>query len=213
MPISVLELFDSAGLNTAGKVKWSNQVPDNYPGVYVLSLSSNPEDKERCLIPNAPIDINILRKWITDVPTLKLDGYRPTADSLLDRLSKFWLPDENILYIGMTGKRTLKKRIREFYIHELGNGRPHCGGHWIKTLHILKDLYIYWAVTENPEYYESKILDVFVKNVSMLSRSNLYDPDRPFPFANIEHPRRNRKKHGITGSTIKLNRRNTIIAS
>lgn len=45
----------NSALNIAGKVKWSNQVSDNYLGVYVLSLSSNPKDKERCLIPNALI--------------------------------------------------------------------------------------------------------------------------------------------------------------
>lgn len=211
MPTSVAELFESSHLSINGPVKWGEQILVDKPGVYVVSISKNPQQKKNNAIQVAPIDLKIINKWLLKVKTLKLEGLRstskklrkPTPDELRQRLSKFWLPDEVILYIGQTTKDSIKERIRKFYRHELGKSSPHSGGHWLKTIKILEKLNIFWGLSSVPEKVEYCMLCTFVKNVSSLSKRKLYDPCLPLPFANLELTKDNRKKHGIRFPTIK----------
>ncbi|MHB1419868.1 MAG: hypothetical protein ACYCX4_09855 [Bacillota bacterium] len=87
--------------------------------------------------------------------------------------------------------------MKQYYETPLGQPRPHRGGHWLKTLSILENLSIFWAATDDPDGAENELLATFVKNVSQGSKEQLLDPDRPLPFANLEYPKGNRKKHGI----------------
>ena len=199
MPTSVSELFKGANLVLAGQVNWGQQIRDDKPGIYIVSLSTLLNDKKNALIPQAPIDLKIVRKWIDDVPTLKLDGSRPTPEALRERLSRFWLADEVIIYIGKAGT-SVKKRVGQYYRTPLRAPKPHAGGHWIKTLTVLDKLSVFWSLTSEPESKEDALLGHFVQNVSEETQLLLCDPNNPFPFANLEYPKGNSKRHGIKGS-------------
>jgi hypothetical protein len=183
-----------------GPVQWNSPVPTNFPGVYIVSITNDPMVLRN--INQPPIDKQAIEKWILKVQHLTLDGMRPDLYLLANRISMFWLPDETIIYIGKAGT-SLKARINQYYNTELGERRPHAGGHWIKTLSILTELNVFWCPCENPEDMEEKLLDHFLKNISKETLSSLYDPQHPFPFANLEFPKGNRKKHGISGSVLK----------
>lgn len=139
-------------------------------------------------------------QWIHRVPMLTLDGGRaPSADALTRRLGEFWLPDESVLYVGQTST-SLRQRIRQYYRTPLGDRRPHAGGHWIKTLSTLAETLVYYAESADPRTAESRLLQAFVDQVSASTKQALRDPNRPFPFANLEFPQGNRKQHGIANS-------------
>lgn len=199
MPTSIENLFSRLSLSQKGRVRWGETILDDKPGVYIVSVSSRPDEVINKYENNPPIDINIISGWIQKVPTLTLNGKRPTPDELKNRLSNFWLPDEPILYIGKTGT-SIKDRVKQFYNTPLGDKRPHAGGHWLKTLSILGELYVHWSITNRAEDYESDLLKLFVEGVSTSSKKIVADPQRPFPFANIEYPKGNKKNHGINKS-------------
>jgi hypothetical protein len=199
LPTSVAEIFSRVSLSIKGRVRWGGKILDDRPGVYVVSLASNPDDINNKYGDKAPIGIEIIQKWISTVPTLTMDGKRPNPNELKNRLAGFWFRDETILYIGKAGT-SLHTRVGQYYQTPLGDKRPHAGGHWLKTLFVLSDLYIHWAITNMPEEEEFKMLSSYIENVSKISRENMADPQRPFPFANLEFPKGNRKDHGIKRS-------------
>lgn len=204
MPSTVSYLFNEARVKIIGRTKWGyNIVQDEskYPGIYIVCLTDD-ERKSNNLLENAPISEIKIKYWIKKVPTIELDKKpNPSVDAIIRRLSEFWLPDENILYIGMTTKK-INQRINQYYTTELGDKRPHAGGHWIKTLTSLNNLYIYYGKCNNPEEVEDFMLELFIKNVSNYSLSKLRDPHRPFPFANLEYPKGNKKNHDIGKSKL-----------
>jgi len=201
MPTSVIELFEEANLSFDGPQKWGQIIQVNEPGVYVISLSENAADKANCLLKNAPIEQKIVKNWIERVSRLKIDKSLQSTQALVNRLSEFWLPDEPILYIGNTPKRTIAKRVQECYVYVLGDSSQHRGGHWLKTLKILEELYIFWAITKKYEHYKKRLLEIFIDNVSTETKELLYDPFLPLPFANLELSKDRRKNHGISGQT------------
>jgi hypothetical protein len=199
-------LFRGAGLEPCVQpVRWCQPLPDQRCGVYVVSLSVSSTDKYDCLLRNAPIDVGKVQAWIENVPRLRLDLLPPTPEKLTERLSRFWLPDESILYIGKAGpsaSRHLSKRVDEYYSTPLGDSGPHAGGRWIQTLlpSVLENLRVYWAATSDPVGAEDALMRTFIHNVSIQTRESLHDPNHPFPFANLEYRtggRRCIKNHGI----------------
>jgi len=44
------------------------------------------------------------------------------------------------------------------YATPLGDAKPHPGGHWLKTLSVLRDLRVWWAETDAHEEYEDALL-------------------------------------------------------
>lgn len=205
MPTKISELLLSAKIGLAGKVNWGQEVPSKATGVYIVSLSGDPTLNSGTL-KDAPISLEAVRRWISNVPTIELDGRRnPKPDAIAERLSKSWLSDENIVYIGMTNaKRGLAGRLRDYYDTPLGNRRPHRGGHWIKTLENLGSLYMYFAECAMSEEIEVTLLKSFIGGVSENTRLALCDPEHPFPFANLEYregDKKIRKMHGIGKST------------
>jgi hypothetical protein len=196
MPTTVSQLFHSAEITRTGMVKWGERVPSRATGVYIVSLSANPNLNDG-LLDKAPISIAAIRLWISRVPNIELDELRnPEPEALAMRLSRFWLPDENIVYIGMTEKE-LGGRVRGYYTTELGDRRPHAGGHWIKTLLNLKALYVHFAECPMSKKIESGLIRTFMNGVSETTRLGLFDPEHPFPFANLEYPQGTRKNHRI----------------
>jgi hypothetical protein len=201
MPTTVSELFANVNLEFDGPVRWSQPVKNRRPGVYVVSTSNDPE-KHLGLQSTPFISIEIIGKWIQRVPSIELDGVRnPAAIDIADRLAEFWLPDESILYIGMTNTK-VQTRINQYYSTPLGDRRPHVGGHWLKTLSNLSELFLYHADCEAPKSIEDQLLDYFVSNVSDDTMLRLRDPEHPFPFANLAYPQGTKKQHGIGKSTL-----------
>jgi hypothetical protein len=188
---SAAELLTSASLTALGPVVWGSPVTSDAPGVYVVE-SAEPSDA-------APIDFSAVAAWINRVPTLLVDGRRPTAAELASRLATFWIPGEPVLYVGLAGT-SVAKRVRQFYRTPLGDPRPHAGGHWIKTLATLATLRVWWAGTDDPARDEDALLIAFAGRVTAKPGRRLADP--VLPFANRQTAAGIRKVHGISGSTL-----------
>ena len=171
--MTVKELLDKFGLECVDSVKWGDSVGINDEGVYIISTSMKP-DENLGITPKPKFDEKALENWIDKCPSLTIDGDRATIENLKEKLEKFWLPKENILYIGKT--TSLAKRIRQFYRHALGDTKPHAGGHWLKTLANINDLYVYFISTNDntSEWKESNLLEYFSTEVGEI------------PFANLE---------------------------
>lgn len=195
MPLSVSELFNSPNIAWQGVVPWNNPVPTKSPGVYVVSLSEDPGALSGASR-KAPLQLEAIENWLERVPRFELDGQlNPSPHGVLSRLQSFWLPDENIVYIGKATR--LRQRVRQYYKTPLGDQRPHAGGHWIKTLSILSMAFVHYGEADSPSQSEAEMLQTFVNGVSDDSRKRLHDPKCPFPFANLEFPPGNRKAHGF----------------
>jgi hypothetical protein len=90
--------------------------------------------------------------------------------------------------------------VRQYYTTPLGARSPHAGGHWLKTLTNLEELFVHYAPVPDPNSAERAMLNRFCVKVSEETREALFDPARPLPFANLDWPGRGAKRHGIRGS-------------
>lgn len=190
----VKNLLAQSNLSLTGKVKWNKNIDKEEAGVYIIALTSPLEE--------APIDIIKIEGWKMIATDITLDNQtNPPCESIKERLSQFWFPDEKILYIGQT-KKSIRTRIRSFYSHKLGKRSPHAGGHWLKTLKNLDGLDIYFAVCDNPQEKENELLRNFINNISKTSKNALFDSERPFPFANLTCNGYGRKQHKIGNSRV-----------
>jgi len=169
------------------------------PGVYLVSTSEDPRFTPTTAT-LAPISMAAVEELLEVRPELTVDGQRPMAAELADRLKSFWLPEEAVLYIGLAGT-SLRKRVGQYYRTPLGARRPHRGGWFLKTLTILPELYVHFAAAQSPTRSEGELIGSFVDGVSAEARAALRDASRPFPFANLEWPPGTRKNHGIKGAS------------
>lgn len=201
MPTTINQLIGEFNLPAVKRVKWNERIPIEDEGVYIVSLSDNP-DLNNGIMKNIPISKEIIEKWIKKVNGFELDKIK-TFDSnkIIERLSQFWIPDENIIYIGKAPKRRNGKgignRVNEYYKTDYGEKRPHAGGHWNKSLTILNDLYVYYTTCDNSEEAEKELLKIFCENVSENTRSILRDKELTLPFGNLELKKGQIKKHGL----------------
>lgn len=134
-------LLTSAGLVPGGPITWGGRIPVTGTGVYVV------ETHER--LQRAPIDASLVRAWMRPVATLLLDGTVASVVSVVQRLDRFWLPGESVVYIGLAGT-AVAKRVGQFYRTPLGDPKPHAGGHWLKTLGTLETCHVWYAATDEP---------------------------------------------------------------
>lgn len=205
MPISIIDLINETGLKVNGleTVRWGNIPKSSNTGIYIVSTSQSPKLNNN-LCTSAPISNEILKFWLNKVKTLQIDGeISPTVSQLRDRLNQFWLPDESILYIGQTeSSKGIKGRVMQYYKTELGERKPHAGGHWIKTLIKLDQLFVHYFPDRTPAKTEENLLLTFVNQVSKRTIENLRDKNLPIPFANLELVKGNRKNHGILKSKL-----------
>ena len=205
MPNLVLDLFKESGIKTFSKVQWNENIDSQNEGIYIISLSSNPNQNLGIVISPNFSDKQITQ-WINKVPNFLIDDNKPTLDVVKNRLLEFWLPDENILYIGKAPKRSNNKgvgnRVAEYYRTILGDGSPHSGGQWIKTLANLKDTYVYYGFSINPTEIEFKMLTKFMANVSATTKEKLRDTNLPLPFANIRYKTKVDKNHGMKNQRL-----------
>ena len=188
MPASVAKIFNVFEIMSLHTIKWCTNIDSREPGIYIVSLSKNPE-----WLSNTPItphfNRNVIKRWIETVPNFRIDSEPPSVQSIEKRLKEFWLPDESILYIGKAPKRkngdALGNRISEYYETKIGLGSPHSGGQWLKTLSNLSDLYLHYGISNNPSSIEVEMFRYFMDNVAEFTRRQLRDSSLPLPFANI----------------------------
>ncbi len=186
-----LRLIRSVGLQASGPAPWGTGHLSRSPGVYVIETPQS--------LLAAPIDEAAVRAWIARVPSLNLDGTRPTVYALGERLAEFWIAGEAVVYVGLAGT-SLDSRVRGFFRTPLGDPRPHAGGHWLKTLRGLDTFLIWWAETDEPVRYERELLDEFARRARTSARG--LAAELALPFANRQSADRRRKPHGITRSTL-----------
>ncbi|MEN8905915.1 MAG: hypothetical protein ABF289_08155 [Clostridiales bacterium] len=177
MSTTVNKLFDNFNINLQKPMKWKMNNSENKSGVYVIAITSDVNKVE--MFKEPPFDNNKIKQWMNVSKDINIDGIKATPDMLKEELSKFWLSDETILYIGSAN--SIRKRINQYYNHILGKRSPHSGGDWIKTLKIFEDLNVFYGYTENYKEVEVSMLYYFSKNVSDISVSNM---NKPMPFAN-----------------------------
>ncbi len=190
------DLLRSVGLAADGLTVVGRPVVSRAPGVYVVELAEP--------LATAPIDLAVIGKWIERVPTLRLDGERPTSRALRARLQSFWIPSATVLFIG-AAEKTLGGRIRALAEHVLGDPRPHPASQWLRALTV-STLRVRWAETDAPEEYEDALLEAFAATVPDEERTALHDPNVVLPFANLRRSTGERKATGITGATLPLER-------
>lgn len=193
-----MELLDAAGLAAGGVVRWGSPVPCTDPGIYAVSMDPDPSSVALTL-DAAPISQPAIDALLSLRPELTVDGRRSTPAGLAARLARFWLPDEVLLYIGLAGT-SLVDRVNAYYKTPLGARSPHAGGWFLKTLDPELPRWVHWAQSTRPDDSEHAMLKHFCAGVSGASLRLLLDPDRPFPFANLEWPPGVRKRHGIAGA-------------
>lgn len=195
MPTTVAASFASAGLSPDGVVAWGTPVPVGDPGVYVVALTDETDSLDAALA-DIPLRDEALAALLAR-PNLRVDGLPATRPVLAARLASCWLPDEVIVYIGLSS-RPLRKRVYEYYATPLGAGRPHAGGWFAKTL--AAPLYVHYAATPAFADAEQALLDAFATATSTKARAGLHDPPRPIPYANLRWLGHGRKQHGIDGA-------------
>ncbi len=129
-PLTVARAFEEAGLVCHGPVEWGEAVPASSQGIYIVALIPDP----------------------SQVCSLSDVSYLPAPER------QKWINGQPIVYIGRT-RRTLARRLLEFYQHEYGNRAPHRGGQAIKLLRC--QLWVYWSDTGNPKEAEEVLLSAF----------------------------------------------------
>jgi transcription elongation factor GreA len=186
-------LLRSVGLLADGPAVWGRPVPAQGPGVFVIELPAP--------LATAPIELTRVGKWIERVETLRLDGERPTSRALAGRLASFWLPSQKVLYVGAS-EVSVGRRVAAIARTELGDRRPHPGGHWLKTLRSLDGLRVWWAPTTATEEYEDALLTAFAAGVPGAELSALPDDAVVLPWANLRTATGGRKATGLTGGLL-----------
>jgi transcription elongation factor GreA len=191
-PLTAPALLREVGLLPDGPVPWDRPVAAKGSGVFVVELPGP--------LASPPIELTRVGKWLERVPTLTLDGERPTSRALAARLASFWLPSEVILYIGAT-EGSIGARVAAMQRTVLGDRRPHAGGHWLHVLTALPKTRVWWAETDAVEEYEDALLGAFAAAATSSGAGDAR-ADVVLPFANLRRPTGERRASGLAGSLI-----------
>ncbi|MGX1591388.1 hypothetical protein ACWICO_09710 [Glutamicibacter sp. NPDC055491] len=200
MPLSIRELFAAADLNPAGVVKWGDLTIPNVPGVYCVSWSANAEAthvNRDVYIPSASAYTELL----SICPRISVDGALATPSKLADRIGRFWIPNEPVLYIGMAGT-SIRARVGQYYSTKLGARTPHAGGWWLRTLESLDQLYVHFAACDDASTREQCMFAAFAASIDPGHRSQLFDAERVAPFANVDVAKGIYKRHGLSNYKV-----------
>lgn len=200
MPLSIRELFAAADLNPAGVVKWGDLTIPNVPGVYCVSWSANAEAthvNRDVYIPSASAYTELL----SICPRISVDGALATPSKLADRIGRFWIPNEPVLYIGMAGT-SIRARVGQYYSTKLGARAPHAGGWWLRTLESLDQLYVHFATCDDASTREQSMFAAFAASIDPVHRSQLFDAERVAPFANVDVAKGVYKRHGLSNFKV-----------
>ncbi len=186
-------LLREVGLLPDGPVVWGRPVPARSGGVFVVESTAP--------LPRAPIELTRVGKWIERVPTLTLDGQRPTSRALAARLASFWLPSQDVLYVG-SATTSVGRRIAAMQETVLGDRRPYPGGHWLHTFRSSASMRVWWAETDAPEEYEDALFGAFAAGIPEDELAALPDRAVVLPFANLRRPTGERRSTGLAGSLL-----------
>lgn len=186
-------LFREVGLLPDGPVVWGRPVPARTAGVFVVELTAP--------LPRAPIELTRVGKWVERVPTLTLDGERPTSKAVATRMAGFWLPSQVVLYVGAT-TTSIGGRIAALQGTALGDRRPNPGGHWLHAFQPSVSMRVWWAGTDAPEEYEDALLGAFAAGVPSEEVAALPGGALVLPWANLRRPTGERRATGLTGSLL-----------
>ncbi len=192
-PPDAASLLRSVGLMADGPTVWGRPIPAQGPGVFVIELPAP--------LANAPLELTRVGKWIERVETLRLDGERPTSRALASRLASFWLPSQTVLYIGATDA-SIGRRVAAIARTELGDRRPHSGGHWLKTLRSLDGLRVWWTLTDATEEYEDALFSAFAGAIPAAELGAVPDGEVVLPWANLRRSTGERRATGLSGSLL-----------
>lgn len=187
------ELLRPLGLLLDGPARWGQQVGTNRPGVFLIEFPA--------AAASPPIDLLRVRDWIERVPDLRLDGARPAAKDLADRIASYWVPGSPVVFIGST-TGSLGARVRAIQQTKLGDPRPYSGAHWVLTLRDQETLRVWWAETDAGQEYEDGLLDAFAAAVPAQARIAAREPELILPFAVLRRPTGQRRRHGISGALL-----------
>jgi len=203
MPTTIRQLFHKFDIKNFHHVKWATKFDEINEGIYVVCTSNYPD--RHLGTTNMPVfDDRQINLCISTSINFQVDGLPATLENIKNRLAEFWLPDESILYIGKAPKRLsgsgISRRVSEYFSTAIGNGGPHSGGQWIKTLKGINTFSVYYGVCQKSADIENKMLRFFMSNVSKDSLSILYDKNLPLPFANIKYT--GNKKHGLQNQRL-----------
>jgi transcription elongation factor GreA len=186
-------LLREVGLMADGPVQWGRPVRHQAPGVFVMELNAPS--------PSAPLDLSLIGKWLERVPELRLDGERPVSKDLQQRLNRFWLPSQQIVFIGSSAG-SVSGRIAGIVKTVPGDSKPAWSGIWLHFLRTLGDLRIWWAPTDAPEEYEDALIDAFAAGVPPAERAALHAADPVLPWGVLRALNGARKDTGITNLLI-----------
>ena len=194
--MNAAELLRAVGLLADGPAVWGwpgRPVPANGRGVFIVELAAP--------LARAPIELTRVGKWVERVPTLTLDGQRPTSKALAARLSAFWLASESVVYVG-SSSTSIGGRVAAMQRTALGDRRPHPGGHWLAALDARTTMRVWWAATDAVEEYEDALLTTFEEAVGGEEVAALPDASVVLPWANLRRPTGERKATGIAGALL-----------
>jgi hypothetical protein len=103
MPTTVKNLTDQFHLPESNVVRWNKRILTEEEGIYIVSLSQDPTLNSGVL-DKPPISRETLKDWIKKVNGFKLDSVLTYDDNkIIERLSQFWIPDENRFFIKVNG--------------------------------------------------------------------------------------------------------------
>jgi transcription elongation factor GreA len=190
---SAATLIREVGLMADGPVQWGKHVRHGAPGVFVIELPA-PQ-------PSPNMELALIGKWLERVPELRLDGERPVSKELQLRLNSFWLPSQQVLFIGSTAG-SVAGRVAAIEKTVPGDRKPASSGFWLHFLRAMPDLRIWWAATDMPEEYEDALLDAFAKGVPDAEKAALPDATVVLPWAVLRAPSGARRSTGITNPLL-----------
>ena len=198
--LSPADMFVAVEIAPTGTVRWLESVPSQRPGVYVVSLHADPNDGSGLV--SAPLDSDVLGRWLDQCPGLTVDSIKVGVDALRSHIAQWWLPSTSILYVGKAQDQSLHDRVDQYYSTALGKRSPHGGGYWLKTLGVLGHVTIHYAETagdRSPGDFEDDLLNAFPLLIGNPPQIHP-EPALPLPWVNLQvdrPPPRRRRDHRL----------------
>jgi hypothetical protein len=180
MPQTPQSIAQAIGLCISQSFRWGQVACPAKPGIYLISLSADPTKS----VTNKGPDFAkpAIESWIKRARDMRLDGKPCTTDRVASFISGFWHPAETIVYIGKS--KDVRRRLRQFSSHSLGECRPHAGGHWLKTLANLDALWVHVAECAKYGQAEDDAIRSFQQSVIQARPELRTLPLLAIPFAN-----------------------------
>jgi len=185
---SAAALLREVGLLADGPALWGKSIRHNGPGVFLVEIKAP--------VAAPSVNLAVIGRWIERVPELRLDGKRPSGKEIQARLARFWLPSQQVLFIGSSTK-SVAGRVNALAHTTPGDLKPAGSGLWLHLLRAQGDLRVWWAATAAPEEYEDGLMEAFAKGVPAAERAALHDPTTALPWAVWRSPSGARKDTGL----------------